>query len=296
MQITTKASTENLDVRINDVDVNFNTYPCLIDNRVMIPVREVFETFGFEVGWDDKDRTAICTKDNNKVLFDVGKGCLVIDGKDVMVNPGLPVINGRVLAPEEMIEKGLGIEVKLDKKEGIVYFSEKSTGDISVSGSDNVVAKGEDIIVNISRSHSIDKVNEIITEADKLYDESNLVGAINKYKEVLKNISWAKNPEEYIYVMNNLGCSYVKLSSAINSEENLIKAISLFEEVLEKVDDNKFAYERAYTYKLSAAAYMSLSSVRDMESNASKAMSEIDEALKFFNKKIILMIMQIFKI
>jgi len=62
LNTTVNAGSEDISVRLNNVDVKFNTVPYVVENRLLIPIREIFEIYGYKVTWDDKNRTASCTK------------------------------------------------------------------------------------------------------------------------------------------------------------------------------------------------------------------------------------------
>ncbi|GAE88110.1 copper amine oxidase N-terminal domain-containing protein [Acetivibrio straminisolvens] len=189
------ASSNGMKVKINDVDVRFNIYPRIADDKLLIPVRELFEFFGYKVIWNGTDRTALCTKDGKEVLFDVDKGEIRFDGRSEVLDSPFPIIEGRIFTPPRIIEQTLDVKVQWHEDESTVYFWDEENADISVSGSENIVAVGENIIVNITRRYRIEKVNEIIAEADRLYLDNNLVRAVDKYEEVLKHIPVLKIPK-----------------------------------------------------------------------------------------------------
>ncbi len=89
----------------------------------------------------------------------------------------------------------LDSDVNWDEELNTVSVNNNSIDGLTVSGNNNIIAVGEDIIANIVRLYGMEKVNDKILEADKLYEDLNIIGAIDKYEEILKNISSAKNPE-----------------------------------------------------------------------------------------------------
>lgn len=112
LPLTVKASTKDLSIRVNNVDVRFNTVPYILENRLLISVRELFEIYGYEVSWNNENRTAVCTKAGKTVVYFIDTGKITIDGKEITEGAELIIKDGRIYTSEELIELALDTEVE----------------------------------------------------------------------------------------------------------------------------------------------------------------------------------------
>ena len=49
---TVLAESDNTKSELNSQEIIFDAKPILIENKVLVPLREIFETLGFEITWD----------------------------------------------------------------------------------------------------------------------------------------------------------------------------------------------------------------------------------------------------
>lgn len=61
---------DTVSVQLDGEPIRFDTAPRIIDDRVMLPVRAVFEAMGMTVDWDEATQTAIGIKGHRAHLFD----------------------------------------------------------------------------------------------------------------------------------------------------------------------------------------------------------------------------------
>jgi len=89
---------EEITVTLNGVELEFDTPPLIIGNRTMVPMRVIFEAFGFEVEWfeESQDIQATMRSDANDLGF--GWGTLVelrIDNTEMRVSGGPVTVDDR---------------------------------------------------------------------------------------------------------------------------------------------------------------------------------------------------------
>lgn len=81
----------------------------------------------------------------------------------------------------------------------------------------------------MARLYDINKVNEVIAEADKLYEDKNINGAIDRYEQILKHISTAYKES------SEMQRKIIINSSFKESMKNSLLGISSFKEFLSEV-------------------------------------------------------------
>lgn len=278
-------ASEEYNVQINGHPVKFTMAPVTIQGNLSLPLREIYEIFGFNVQWDDTAKTALCTKADKNILIKPGSETVHINRKILTLPVPATIINGRIYVTSQVICEGLDTDVNIDEEEKNIYFATKNQSNVSVSGNNNFLVAGNNVIVSVVKKYDNGEYGEEIQAADSLIKDNNYWGAIKSYEKILKNISSEKNPEEYAHVMNNMANTYIKLSCLINKEENVLKAISIFQEVLDKIEADKYSSYIADAYKGIGNAYGIYANVRNMEINLSKSLSAMDEALKLYDKE-----------
>jgi tetratricopeptide (TPR) repeat protein len=119
-----------------------------------------------------------------------------------------------------------------------------------------------------------------LESANKLLSNNICEEALIKYKEIIKTLSKAKEPEIYAEINNNVGICYEKLADKNNKEENLKQAIDAYEEALKIFTLEIYPVDYAITQDNLGTAYRTHSEVRDKEENLQKAIHAYEEALK----------------
>ena len=131
---------DDIRVVLNGTVLTFDVPPQIINERVMVPMRAIFEALGADVYWDEIDDSQLITSVKNDVrivmwinehklirhvghsfdafLKDFLRGGISID---LDVSPQL--INGRTLVPLRAISEALGIEVDWDSGTNTVILS-----------------------------------------------------------------------------------------------------------------------------------------------------------------------------
>lgn len=103
--------------------------PIVLDNRVLVPVREVFEKFGGKVSWSDEtqsvtlDFTNTLSKENRKIVLTIGSRTATVDGESIRLDVPAKIINGKTMVPARFIAEQAGFDVQWDARERIVYIN-----------------------------------------------------------------------------------------------------------------------------------------------------------------------------
>lgn len=283
--VSESASLEVTNVIINGQQVEFTLPPKNIGGNIMLPLRELFELFGFQVNWDKHTKSITILKKDKTIILKDAELIATVNKNQITQKVPLKLVNGSYYASTEIFQSGLDINIKYVKEENTIYITNKELYDISVSGDNNLIIRGNTLIAGITSQSSPDKTNKKITEANKLFENRNYLGAIKSYNDILKSISSTNNPEEFAQVMTGLANTYVELACFINKEENSLKAVALFDEVINKIKNDKYSLYRAAAYKGMGNAYLLAAKVRDMEKTSPKALNALNEAIKIYQKE-----------
>jgi len=105
----TGANQPPITVTVNGQLVNFEGQaPIMVENRVLVPVRGVFELMGFTVSWDPDQRIARLTRSDITVVIPAASTSFVVNG--VVITPEVPqrMVNNRLLLPLRAVAEAVG--------------------------------------------------------------------------------------------------------------------------------------------------------------------------------------------
>lgn len=114
-----------ISVVANDIAVEFDVPPQIIDGRTMVPMRKIFEAFGTNVEWDGSTQTITAKKIGTKIIMTVGGSVMKINNREVPLDTPACIIDGRTLVPVRAISDAFGTDVKWDGNNNTVTISRR---------------------------------------------------------------------------------------------------------------------------------------------------------------------------
>jgi len=101
---------DTITVTIDGQQVQFEDQgPVMVGNRVMVPVRGVFEALGFDdVDWNRETRTATLTRSSDTVIITIGSDTFTTNGVTHALDVPAQLIGGRTLLPLAAVLESLG--------------------------------------------------------------------------------------------------------------------------------------------------------------------------------------------
>ena len=104
-------SNEKIQVLIDDVPLNMEVAPGVINGRTMVPLRAIFEQLGVEPEWNAETRTVTANTEDTKMILPIGQVTAVVNGETIHLDaPGI-ILEGRTMVPVRFIAESLGAEV-----------------------------------------------------------------------------------------------------------------------------------------------------------------------------------------
>ncbi|MTV48361.1 hypothetical protein GJ688_05115 [Heliobacillus mobilis] len=88
--------------------------PVMLNGRVMVPMRKIFEALGASVGWDGPTQTVAGIKKGKIVVLRIGVLKALVNDQQVSVDPPPQLINGRTYVPLRFVSESLGANVGWD--------------------------------------------------------------------------------------------------------------------------------------------------------------------------------------
>jgi hypothetical protein len=148
-------SSDSIKVIYDGNVINFDVEPEIINDRTMVPMRAIFETFGAKVKWDGDTSTVTAKKKSKTISMTIGSTEMT-KNDDTYTFDTAPVIEeGRTLVPIRAISDLLGLNVEWDENKKTVTITtpededsdewKSNTGVIDLT---NMTVSGEGVAVD----------------------------------------------------------------------------------------------------------------------------------------------------
>ena len=117
-------------VTLNGEAIDFaDQAPAIVEGRVLVPLRAIFEALGASVEWEQKTKTVTSTKNSTTVVMTVGDNTIYRNGEKVLLDVPAQIINSRTMVPARAIAEAFGIGVEWDNVTRTVVLETEETGD-----------------------------------------------------------------------------------------------------------------------------------------------------------------------
>lgn len=111
--------------------ISFDVEPQMVQDRVMVPMRTIFESLGMNVSWEETFQTITAVKKKNVISMQVGSTVVTKNGTELENDAAPIVVGGRTLVPIRILGESLGLTVSWDEETAQVTLSsqEKTSDD-----------------------------------------------------------------------------------------------------------------------------------------------------------------------
>ena len=132
----------NIDVIINGKETNFSNTPFISKNRVLVPMRDLFESIGATVSWDDNAKCATATLGNKTIEFIIGSNVITQNGTEYISDTVCQLVDGKTFVPLRIILELLDFNVNWDGSDSKVEIETPPSTD-SGTNQDNISSASE---------------------------------------------------------------------------------------------------------------------------------------------------------
>ena len=162
---------EGIDVVVLGKKVEFDVQPEMQNDRVMVPVKAIFEALGAVVTWEDETQTVMAVKDNRVVLLQIGNTKMFVDDNEAIELDAPPILkdDSRTLVPVRAISEAFDYDVEWIEEAEMVVVSEKAAVEETETAEEETVigeADAETEIVIDEEAAENESKEEIADEAE----------------------------------------------------------------------------------------------------------------------------------
>jgi len=101
-------------VFVEGVEITFDVPPVMKNDRVLVPLRKIFEALYMDVDWDGETETITSTGNGNTIVLQIGNPVARANARTVTLDVSAEVVDGRTLVPIRFIAESIGAQVGWD--------------------------------------------------------------------------------------------------------------------------------------------------------------------------------------
>ena len=112
-------ASQNIAVALNGLPISFDQPPVMQNDRVLVPIRAIFEAMGYAVDWNEAAQTATAVKNGDSIIVQLNNAVIdyTTDGATGAYQCDVPpqLISDRILVPVRAIAESAGCTVDWDE-------------------------------------------------------------------------------------------------------------------------------------------------------------------------------------
>lgn len=99
--------------------------PLVVNNRTLVPMRQIFETLGCKVIWDNPTQSITSSTNDAVIKMRIGSKKMTVNGKEIQLDVAPMIHKSRTMVPLRAVSEALGAEVVWHQAEQMVaiYYS-----------------------------------------------------------------------------------------------------------------------------------------------------------------------------
>lgn len=91
--------------------LDFDVAPAIINDRTMVPMRNIFEYFDAEIAWDGETKTILAKSGDDIITMQIGQEFFFLNDQKITLDSPSVIVNDRTLVPLRAISEALKREV-----------------------------------------------------------------------------------------------------------------------------------------------------------------------------------------
>lgn len=102
---------ETIKIMINNVQLQLQVKPVIVEGRTLVPLRAIFEALGSDLRWNGADQSITATRSDINLWLQIGSNKAIKNGSQVLLDVPPMIVSGRTLIPLRFVSESLGAEV-----------------------------------------------------------------------------------------------------------------------------------------------------------------------------------------
>lgn len=231
---------EKTEIYINAKILETSEEPVIIDGRTLIPVRDIFESLGAKVEWDEKTKTVLMTGDNVEIKMKIGATKFWRNNIEMNLDVPPCIVNDRTMLPIRAVGESLSADVTWDdkRKRVIIVTDDFKRSLIHRSVLSDELLKAYDILwVSFSKAEE-----GLIEDCQVVREDLNLVfnSVLYDHPEILR----LENDYRYLYNSNSNVITSVQPNYLDFDIEEYKKFDEIIKPLIDEAQNKQTEYEK----------------------------------------------------
>ncbi len=171
------AEGDEISIIINGSKIAFDVGPVIRNNRVLVPMRGIFEALGCDVDYyeDENSRTVTASKGTKSISLEIGCSEMSVNyDKTVTLDSPAIIENNRTLVPVRAISEALKADVEWNAETKSVLIEEYGDHRIKSAVLEKNIEKGGVILIHVRYEYPVignPDNNAFISELNAQYEK-----------------------------------------------------------------------------------------------------------------------------
>lgn len=114
---------------INGSELRTGVEPVVESNRVLVPLRAIFEQLGATVDYDRRDGSILARRSGTRVEMEVDSTRARVNGEAIRLDVPATTYGGRTMVPLRFVSEALGAQVNFDTYRNTVTIEDRNWRD-----------------------------------------------------------------------------------------------------------------------------------------------------------------------
>ncbi|MCL1849527.1 MAG: stalk domain-containing protein [Clostridiales bacterium] len=110
-------------VFIDGDPIVFDVPPQIVNDRILVPLRAIFQAMGAQVDWDGDAQSVTAVKGDRIVILTIGDASPTINGTSTPIDQSAIIVESRTLAPLRFVAEAFGGSVQWVGEENAAYIT-----------------------------------------------------------------------------------------------------------------------------------------------------------------------------
>lgn len=150
ISVSASALADGIDVIINGKPAEFDNTPFISNNRVFVPMRDLFETIGATVLWDDNAQCAVASLGDKTICFTIGSNVVTQNGDEYVSDSVCQLVGNKTFVPLRIILELLDFTVNWNGNDNKVEIETPPSSDSIENENKPVQDENQDSMISVS--------------------------------------------------------------------------------------------------------------------------------------------------
>ncbi len=187
IQLIVFAGSNSISIVVDGEYLIFDQPPIMENDRVLVPLRIIFEALGATVDWDESTQTITSNKGENTVVMQIGSNTFTVNATEKALDVPPQIVGIRTLVPVRAIAESFNCVVNWEDSTQTVTID----SEVKIKTEKEVISYSASAInyPKIIESTNIESMDKINSQIKTMIDW--MLADVKSYADISENISYS---------------------------------------------------------------------------------------------------------